>query len=155
MRAPPEAANSTSGRFFSSAVSKPRMIASPAAMPSEPPMKAKSCTGRRSAGPRSCRRVEDGVVQPGLGAGVLQPVGVALLVAELQRIDGDLRVVEQLVLAVVEEELQPLLGRDPHVVAGDGMTNWLLLEIPVEDHLAGLGTLDPEVFRHLARPSTS
>ena len=30
------------------------------------------------------------------------------------------------------------------------MTNWLLLEILVEDHLAGLRILDPEVFRHVA-----
>ena len=44
MRAPPEAANRMNGAFFSTAVCKPLMTASPAAMPSEPPMKSKSCT---------------------------------------------------------------------------------------------------------------
>jgi hypothetical protein len=44
MRAPPEAANSTHGVPRATAVSMPVMIASPAAMPSEPPMKPKSCT---------------------------------------------------------------------------------------------------------------
>jgi hypothetical protein len=44
MRAPPEAANSTKGVRLSTAVSSPLITASPAAMPSEPPMKSKSCT---------------------------------------------------------------------------------------------------------------
>ena len=42
IRAPPEAANMMNGDFFSTASSSPRTIASPAAMPSEPPMKSKS-----------------------------------------------------------------------------------------------------------------
>ena len=44
MRAPPEAANSTNGAGASTAARMAVMIASPAAMPSEPPMKAKSWT---------------------------------------------------------------------------------------------------------------
>ncbi len=42
--APPEAANRMKRRLPSTAGSRPVMIASPAAMPSEPPMKSKSCT---------------------------------------------------------------------------------------------------------------
>ena len=56
MRAPPEAANRMKGVPRSTAVSKPLMTASPAAMPSEPPMKSKSCTpivtGRPSSLPK-------------------------------------------------------------------------------------------------------
>ena len=53
MRAPPEAANKTNGQPFSTAVSRPLIIASPAAMPSEPPMKSKSCTPMTVASPSS------------------------------------------------------------------------------------------------------
>ena len=44
MRAPPEAAKRTKGVFLSSAVSAPFRNASPACMPSEPPMNSKSWT---------------------------------------------------------------------------------------------------------------
>ena len=53
MRAPPEAANTMKGDFFSTAGSSPRTIASPAAMPSEPPMKSKSCTAMTTPAPSS------------------------------------------------------------------------------------------------------
>ena len=44
MRAPPEAMKRTKGVLRCTAARIAAMIASPAAMPSEPPMKAKSCT---------------------------------------------------------------------------------------------------------------
>ena len=44
MRAPPEAVKMMNGVRFSTAALMPDMIASPAAMPSVPPWKAKSCT---------------------------------------------------------------------------------------------------------------
>ena len=53
MRAPPEAANMMKGVPFSTAVSSPLMTASPAAMPSEPPMKSKSCTAITTGSPSS------------------------------------------------------------------------------------------------------
>ena len=53
MRAPPEAANKMHGQPFSTAVSNPLITASPAAMPSEPPMKSKSCTPMTAARPSS------------------------------------------------------------------------------------------------------
>ncbi len=59
MRAPPEETKSTKGDFRCTAVRMAVMIASPAAMPSEPPMKAKSCTaitmGRPSSVPVPAR----------------------------------------------------------------------------------------------------
>ena len=74
------------------AVSSPVITASPAAMPSEPPMKSKSCTpiSHRQAFELADAELHR-VVQAGLGARVLQPVGVAALVAELERIDRHLR----------------------------------------------------------------
>ena len=40
-------------------------------------------------------------------------------------------------------------ARHPHVVAGAGDDVVVRLEVAMEDHLAGLGTLDPEILRHL------
>ena len=83
--------------------------------------------------------VDDGVVQAGLGAGVLEPVDIALLVAELQRVDRDLGVLERLVCAVVEEESSAAPWPAIFMWWPEaGMTHWLLFEVLVEDHLAGL-----------------
>ena len=50
---PPDAANITKGDFFSIARNMPVTTASPAAMPSEPPMKRKSCTAATTGRPSS------------------------------------------------------------------------------------------------------
>ena len=63
------------------------MIASPAAMPSEPPMKAKSCTAMTIGSRRACRAGEDRILGAGLLLGLLEAVGIAALVAELERIE--------------------------------------------------------------------
>ena len=87
MRAPPEAANRMNGVFFSTARSMPVITASPAAMPSEPAMKRKSCAAATTSWPSSrAFGDEHRVVELGVGAGVLEAVGVAAAVAELQRI---------------------------------------------------------------------
>ncbi len=52
MRAPPEAANSTKGVRLRTAWSMPVTTASPAAKPSVPPMKSKSCTATVTGSPR-------------------------------------------------------------------------------------------------------
>ena len=92
MRAPPDAANMMNGVPRSTAVSSPVITASPAAMPSEPPMKSKSCTPIDDRQAFELAEAElDRVVQAGLGARVLEAVDVAALVAELQRIGRDLR----------------------------------------------------------------
>ena len=76
----------------STAVFNPVMTASPAAMPSEPPMKSKSCT------PTTTGRLFDlagrdphRVLHAGLGARILEAVGVTALVTELERIERHLR----------------------------------------------------------------
>ena len=55
IRAPPEAVNMTKGVRRSSAWIIPAMIASPAAMPRQPPWKAKSCTAIVTSSPSSGR----------------------------------------------------------------------------------------------------
>ena len=97
--------------------------------------------------------VEDGVFQAGLGLRLLEAIGVALLVAELERILDDLGVFQGLVFALVEEIFQPFLGRDLHVVAGSRDDELVGFEVLVEDHLAGLGILDPQIFRHIGAPA--
>ena len=53
MRAPPEAVNMMKGDLRFTASVMPVMMASPAAMPSEPPMNSKSCTAATTCLPSS------------------------------------------------------------------------------------------------------
>ena len=87
------------------------------------------------------------VVHAGLGAALLEAVGVALLVAEFQRIVRHRGQRHGVVLAAVEEVGQPVGGLDLHVVAGIRHHPLVGLEIAVEHHLARLGALHPEVLR--------
>src|ERR1700722_1195589 len=90
MRAPPEAAKRIKGQPFSTAVSSPLITASPAAMPSEPPMKSQSCTAI-TAPVKLAEAKLHRVVQAGLAARVLEAVGIAAFVAEFQRTNRHLR----------------------------------------------------------------
>ena len=87
----------------------------------------------------------------GLGlARSLQAVGIALLVAEFQRIGGDLGVSSVSNWPSSKKIAQPLLGGDAHVMAGSGDHELVALQVLVEHHLAGVGVLDPEIFGHVA-----
>ena len=79
---------------------------------------------------------------------LLQPVDIALFIAEFQRVGRDLRLFERFEYAVIEEEPQPVPGWNAHVMAGRGHDPLVLLQIRMEDHFAGFGILDPEIFRH-------
>ena len=91
----------------------------------------------------------DRVDRPGLGAGVAETVGIAALVAEFERIDRRVGDGNRLPLRIVEEVLEALPRRHPHVIAGAGDDVVVRLEVAMEHHLAGLGALDPEILRHL------
>ena len=66
------------------------MKASPAAMPSEPPMKAKSCTSTTAGWPLDLAVADGhGVLLAGGLARRLQALGIGLAVGELQRVVGD------------------------------------------------------------------
>ena len=95
-------------------------------------------------------RDQHGVFHAGLDARFLEPVDVALLVAEFQRILRHRRQRHGLVFAVVEEGRHAVVGLDLHVVAGARHHPLVGLEIAVKHHLARLGVLDPEVLRRLA-----
>jgi hypothetical protein len=105
--------------------------------------------GHRQAFDRALADLE-GVGGAGLGAGVLQPVDIALLVAELQRVDRDLGQGDLGPLAVVEGHAQPVGRGDAHMVVGAGDDEAVGLDVLVEDHLPGIGALDPEVLGALA-----
>ena len=68
------------------------------ASPSEPPMKSKLCTARMTGSPSMVPRAATSASScAGLGAGFLQPVGIALVVAEAQRVLRHFRVGKNLV----------------------------------------------------------
>ena len=90
------------------------------------------------------------VLQSGLGARVLQAVGIAALVAELERIERHFRHGDVFELAAIEHGLQPHRRADAHVIVGTRNDELVGLDVLVEDELAGLRTFDPEIFRRLA-----
>ncbi len=90
------------------------------------------------------------VVQAGLGARILQAVGIAALVAELERIDRHFRHADVDPGLAVEHRLQARRRADAHVIVGARNDELVGLDVLVEDELAGLRTFDPEIFRRLA-----
>ena len=89
------------------------------------------------------------VVQAGLGAGVLQAIGIAALVAEFQRIERHLRQLHVEPGLAVEHGLEAGRRAHAHVVVRAGDHPLVRLDVLVEDELAGLRTLDPEILRHI------
>ena len=89
------------------------------------------------------------VLEAGVALGGLEAVAVALAVTELERILRDLAHRHLLVLAVVEQVRQALLGVHAHVIVGAGDDELVGLEVLVEDHLPGVGTFHPQVVRQL------
>ena len=112
MRAPPDAANMMNGVCRRTAVSSPVITASPAAMPSEPPMKSKSWTAIVTIWPSSRPMPTfTASCKSGLGAGIFQPVGVTALVAKLERIERHFGQRDIFKFAAVEHRLQPHAAR--------------------------------------------
>ena len=92
----------------------------------------------------------DRVVQPGLGARILDAVDIFALVAEFQRIGrhfGQRDVVPGL---VVEDRLQPRHRAHAHVVVRAGNDELVGLDVLVEHELPGIRALDPQILRRLA-----
>src|SRR5262249_31372556 len=92
----------------------------------------------------------DGIVGAGLGARILEAVGVTHLVTEPERIErrrGDRDIEPGL---VIEHRLEPQHRPHAHMVVGAGDDELVGLDVLVEDELAGLRTFDPEIFRRVA-----
>src|SRR4029453_3777612 len=147
MRAPPEAAKMMNGVPLSTAVSSPLITASPAAMPSEPPMKSKSCTPITTGKPSS-------LPKPSLMASLVPVLARASLWrwgerqrARNQRPRRDSHNEPGL---VVEHRLEPHHRPHAHVIVGAGDDELVRLDVLVEHELPGLRALNPEIFRGLA-----
>ena len=92
----------------------------------------------------------DRVVQPGLGARILDAVDIFALVAELQRIGGHLGQRDVVPGLVVEDRLQPRHRAHAHVVVRAGNDELVGLDVLVEHELPGIRALDPQILRRLA-----
>src|SRR3546814_68540 len=95
-------------------------------------------------------RDEDGVLEAGLALRILEAVGVTLLVAEAQRIDRYGCKGFQRIGAVVEQQRQPRLRAEPHVVPAMRADAPRLLEFATVDHLRTARALLPEILRRVA-----
>ena len=116
-------------------------------------MKPKSCTATTTGSAFDACRSRPCIAscRPVLALRLLQAVGVALLVAELQRIDRDLRQRRRRTRCRRRRSnFSRCLGADPHVVARAGDDELVRLEVLVEDHLPGIRALDPQIVRRLA-----
>ena len=91
----------------------------------------------------------DGVVGAGLAARILETVGVAALVAELQRIELHLGNRDVEPGLAVEHRLETRHRAHAHVIVGAGDDEAVGLDVLVEHELPGLRTFDPEIFRRL------
>ena len=92
----------------------------------------------------------DGIVHAGLGAGILQPVRVAPLVAELERVDRHVGHADIEPDLAVEHGLQARGRAHAHVIVRRGDDELVRLDVLVEHKLPGLRALDPHVLRRLA-----
>ena len=111
-------------------------------------MKAKSCTAATMSWPSSVPTPPSTASSmPALALGVLQPVDIAALVAEFQRIERHVGRGDLLELAFVEDRFQPRLGPHAQMVVRAGNDELIGLDILVEHHLPGFGALHPKIVR--------
>ncbi len=130
------------GQRFSTAFSMPVMTASPAAMPSEPAMKRKSCAAATISWPSSQPSPTSTASSSSVPA--LAVLSRSVYLRPSRNFSGSLRHVPHRhlhVFAAVEEVLEPLLRRHAHVVVGAGDDELVGFEVLVMDHLPGLGHL--------------
>src|SRR5947207_10988212 len=78
-----------------------------------------------------------------------QPLGVALPVAETERVRRYFRCFDLLEHAVVEQDLEARLAADPEMVAAVVTDIEALREVTVEQHLLAGRAFAPEVVRHV------
>ena len=92
----------------------------------------------------------DRILGIGLLLGFLEPVGIAPLVAEFERIEGCCRKLDRRIGALIEHRSEPDIWRHAHVIAGARDDELIGFEIAIEHHLSGFGAFDPHVLRRLA-----
>jgi hypothetical protein len=151
MRAPPEAANSTSGRFN---------------------FTARSAGGDDGVADIHAHRTghEGEILRGGDDRGAahlalgdqhrlffagdflrgLHPVGIFLLVAEMQRIDDRLGHLDLGEDAAIEQRCETFARGDRHMVIAVGADVQIVGQFTVEQHRPALGALGPQVFGHFA-----
>ena len=95
-------------------------------------------------------RGDQRILLAGLGAGLLQPVGVALVVAERSGSAGTSGAGSASMDAVIEQRGETLLGADAHMMAALRADVLRRDQIAVEDHLAAAGAFAPEIVRRVA-----
>src|SRR6185295_10367737 len=92
----------------------------------------------------------DGVVQAGLGAGILDAVDIFALIAKLERIGRHFRQRDVVPSLVVEDRFQPRGRAHAHVIVRAGDDELVGLDVLVEHELPGIRALDPQILRRLA-----
>src|SRR5271166_5481781 len=92
---------------------------------------------------KPARRIEDGVVEPGLFLRLMQPLLVGLDVGKVQGVGGAQAAVHQLI-AGLEQQIKAFAGANLEVILALGANVEVGLQVRLEDDLAAAGTLDPE-----------
>ena len=95
------------------------------------------------------RGVDQGVGFAGLLARGLDPVGIALGIAELERVLADLRRRQQ-GIAGIDQQLEAVARADPAMMVAARADEEILLIFLEEDHRVALRALVPEILGGLA-----
>ncbi len=107
------------------------------------------CHDRRIAGDLAMRDSQR-LIETGLGAGVFQAVGVALLVTEAERIDGDLGQFDARIAAGVERPFQAFGDRNLHVESAVRADIEGALQLLYQNHLVAGRAVGPQIVRNVA-----
>ena len=84
-----------------------------------------------------------------------EPVGIALAIAEAQRIERGFRLLDPLESAVIEQHLEPRRPADPEVMPAIAAHLEIGRELAMEQHLLATRALAPQIVGHvLARQRT-
>ena len=147
MRAPPAAVKRMYGQWSAIAARTPATNAAPTAMPIDPPMNAKSWTPMIDLVPVDLAAgVDQRIALVGCGARGLQPVGIALGVAEPQRVLAHLGRGQKLIFGGVEQLLEALGRADAVVEVAARADVVIFLPFLDEDHRPALAALVPQVL---------
>ena len=98
----------------------------------------------------------DRIVMAGAVTRLAEPVHIALAIAKPKGILGHLRQLYGLIVFVVEEQREALVGAEPHVMIAARTDPEIALKLAVKNHLLALVALLPQVVRDvgLAKQAT-
>ena len=148
IRAPPDDGMTIKGASCRTASRAAANRLSPTAVPIEPPEEAEvERRNDRRGAPDAAVGDHDRIVMAGAVTRLAEPVHIALAIAKPKGVLGHLRQLYGLIVFVVEEQREALVGAEPHVMIAARTDPEIALKLAVKNHLLALVALLPQVVR--------